>query len=262
MSHFLQFPIGWNDDFSLTFRTSCCRTGPVLMCCTRSFRLFSGTLAEQGAAARPANVTLEEEELDQWDLPSVVYMMDSALSMVDFVEDNGFFHFLNNFSAMMREIKSVLSLAPQWKVGEVIDKAKKTLRPIRATMARFAPKKVADTLLAMKDFLEGVVGFNWGGAECLKHLATFHEHLEKLKPGKHRSCLKGLHRLLVVQGQELAWLANHPLIEEKLGRQNVFARLTFIKRHLEVILARDIFLRGMQAMLDELDKLKAVNPHE
>ncbi|XP_060091025.1 uncharacterized protein LOC132568856 [Heteronotia binoei] len=224
---------------------------------TTSLSLLPSTLAEFRAELK--SVSLEEEDRDEWDLDDMEVIINSALSLLDSLLDNGFFFFLSNLSKIGREMKSVLDAARKWNVAEVVDQVEKTLKPLHSPMSCIAPKKAYRSLMDMRNYLEEIQPYDWAGEDCLGDLNVLHEHLEELKPRSCLKYLKYLHDLILVQANRLVRLSDHPLIQKKLGRLNIFTRLVFFKIDLEFALDNGQFLEEMQEILEALDHLRVIN---
>ncbi|KAL8191355.1 UNVERIFIED_CONTAM: hypothetical protein K2H54_072527 [Gekko kuhli] len=243
-------------------RATCCCRRPVPMWedgYVRSLTLLPGTLEALGATAKPESVSLEKEDREEWGLDSVVDVLSLADGLLNALNDVGFFLFLKNLSEVVQEMRSVRAEAHRWGAAEVASCVEQALRPAQRTVFRLAPQKAYGTLLRMENFFEEFEDHVWGGKDTLEKLAALQEHLEDLQPKNLLNRLKNLHLVLTDNGHHLMWLATHPLVEEKLGRGNLFARLTVIPIGLGLA---QPFLERMQEILEKFDRLQAIDLYD
>ncbi|KAM6447758.1 uncharacterized protein PHA67_020228 isoform 1-T2 [Liasis olivaceus] len=216
-------------------------------------------LDEMGPSTQLLRVSLAKNDTETWDHSFAVDVVASVPTMLEILEDNGFFFLFDKLSTLARGLKTAGLLSDEWKASEGNNGDVENLVPVFRLLVHLAPRKVYDSLCCLRDFLEEVGGDNWDGENCVRCLTRIQQGLEEMAPKNTLNYLAQLHDFLTFQHRFLAWLACHPDVEEKVGNPNFFDTLIIARKVLG--LGMDYYsdcLIDLQEILEDLNELEAI----
>ncbi|XP_058041912.1 uncharacterized protein LOC131199777 [Ahaetulla prasina] len=223
-----------------------------------------GAVDMMGLSTQFLGVSLVPKDTVKWDQSYAASLIGSVPTMLEILEDTGFFLLLGQFCALLKGLQStgLLLTSDEWKQqpsegGGVLKK----LDPFFRMLVHLSPWKIYHSFWSLRDFLEKVEDEDWEGQNCVKYLSVVQQGLEGLEPEKTLNCFEGLHDFLNYQQQSLAWLESHPEVHEKLGHLNFFPTLALLKKIMEV--GMEYFndcLIDLQEVLEDLNEVEAIVP--
>lgn len=217
----------------------------------------SGPLDEMGLSTQFLKVSLAFNDTEKWDHSFAASVIASVPTMLEILEDTGFFFLLGKLSGLLKGLKASGLLSDVWKAPE--GGALQSLAPIFRLLVQLTPRKIYHSFWCLRDFLEDADEEDFEGPDCLRYLTAVQQGLEDLEPQKTLNCLADLHDFLLYQYPYLMWLASHPDVQEKVGDLNLFPTLMIARKVLGF--GMEYFhdcLVDLQEVLEDLNEVEAV----
>ncbi|XP_053169196.1 uncharacterized protein LOC128352542 [Hemicordylus capensis] len=195
------------------------------------------------------------------DLSKGVYLVHCVLSVLEHLEEDGFFVLLDNIRAIERLLKIFWNQASYWREAQVIDRAREILAPILGKLSRRAPSKVHDILVPLKSLLEKALESDQYEQDCVLLLSRIQQDFEEVRPMHFLDYLLELDHMLTAQHRDLAWLESHPVLRREAKRRpdNVLTLLKVFRKNLGYVLpSAHKFLREMRCFLVYASEIQAV----
>lgn len=228
-----------------------------------SLNPLPGALDMVGLSTQFLSVSLAPNDTEKWDHSFASSIIGSVPTMLEILEDTGFFFLLGQFSTLLKGLHNtgLLLTSDEWKKKPSERGILETLSPFFRMLVHLTPWKIYHSFWSLRDFLEELEEDDWEGQNCMKYLAVVQQGLEDLEPQKTLNCFEGLHDFLGFQHQCLAWLESHPEAHEKLGHLNFFPTLSLLKKVMEF--GMEYFndcLVDLQEVLEDLNEVEAIVP--
>lgn len=217
----------------------------------------SGLLDQMGVSTQFLKVSLALNDTEKWDHSFAASVIDGVPTMLEILEDTGFFFLLGKLSTLLKGLKAAGLLSEEWKAskGGVLE----SLDPIFRLLVHLAPRKIIYSFWCLRKFLEDVEEDDFEGPDCLKYLTVIQQGLEDLEPRKTLDCLVDLNNYVIYQYPNLVWLASHPQVQERVGDLNLFPTLMIARKILGF--SMEYFndcLVDLQEVLEDLNEVEAV----
>lgn len=217
----------------------------------------SGPLDEMGLSTQVLKVSLALNDTKKWDHFFAARAISSVPTMLEILEDTGFFFLLGKLSTLLKGLEAAGLLSDVWKAPE--GAILQSLAPIFRLLIHLTPRKIYHSFWCLRDFLEDAEEEDFEGPDCLRYLTIVQQGLEDLEPRKTLDCLVDLHNFLLYQYPYLMWLASHPDVQEKVGDLNLFPTLVMAQKILGFNM--EYFydcLVDLQDVLEDINEVEAV----
>lgn len=218
-------------------------------------------LDEVGLSTQVLGVSLVPNDTEKWDHPFAASIIGSVPTMLEILEDTGFFFVLGQFSTLLKGLQAtgLLPAMDDWRLPPSEGGVLEPLSPFFRMLDHLNPWKIYHSFWSLRDFLQEVEDDDWEGQNCVRYLAAVQQGLEDLQPQKTLNCFEGLHNFLGYRHPYLAWLTSHPEVHEELGHLNFFPTLMRAKK--VMAFGMEYYtdcLIDLQEVLEDLGEVEAI----